>query len=59
LELGLGVWSGVYKGVEGQWLCWYDAAGNWVLSEGERIVKAEQRADLLAAKLRELGVDFE
>lgn len=59
LELGLGVWSGVYKGVEGQWLCWYDAAGNWVLSEGERIVKAEQRADLLAAKLRELGVDVD
>jgi Uma2 family endonuclease len=59
LELGLGVWSGVYKGVEGQWLCWYDAAGNWVLSEGERIVKAEQRADLLAAKLRELGVNVD
>lgn len=59
LELGLGVWSGVYKGVEGQWLCWYDAAGNWVLSEGDRILKAEQRADLLAAKLRELGVDVD
>jgi Uma2 family endonuclease len=59
LELGLGVWSGVYKGVEGQWLCWYDAAGNWVLSEGERMLKAEQRADLLAAKLRELGVDVD
>jgi Uma2 family endonuclease len=59
LELGLGVWAGVYKGVEGQWLCWYDAAGNWVLSEGERVLKAEQRADLLAAKLRELGVDVD
>jgi Putative restriction endonuclease len=73
LELGLGVWTGVYKGVEGQWLCWYDAAGNWVLSEGERVLKAEQRADdaeqlidrerqradLLAAKLRELGVDVD
>ncbi len=73
LALGLGVWTGVYKGVEGQWLCWYDAAGNWVLSEGERVLKAaqraddaeqlmdreRQRADLLAAKLRELGVDVD
>jgi Uma2 family endonuclease len=59
LELGLGVWTGVYKGVEGQWLCWYDAAGNWILSEGERVLKAEQRADLLAAKLRELGIDVD
>jgi Uma2 family endonuclease len=66
LELGLGVWTGVYKGVEGQWLCWYDAAGNWVLSEQERTLKAEQRAEsaeqraeLLAAKLQELGIDVE
>jgi Uma2 family endonuclease len=66
LELGLGVWNGVYKGVEGQWLCWYDAAGNWVLSEQERTLQAEQRAEsaeqraeLLAAKLQELGIDVE
>jgi Uma2 family endonuclease len=66
LELGLGVWNGVYKGVEGQWLCWYDAAGNWVLSEQERTLKAEQRAEiaeqraeLLAAKLQELGIDVD
>jgi Uma2 family endonuclease len=59
LNLGLGVWSGVYKGVEGQWLCWYDTAGNWVLSEGDRALKAEQRADSLAAKLRKLGVDVD
>jgi Uma2 family endonuclease len=66
LELGLGVWTGVYKGVEGQWLCWYDAAGNWVLSEQERTLKAEQRAEsaeqraeLLAAKLQELGIDVD
>jgi Alanine-zipper, major outer membrane lipoprotein len=87
LQLGLGVWNGIYKGVEGQWLCWYDAAGNWVLSEQERILKAKQqaenaeqraknaekraanaeqlvdrerqRADLLATKLRELGIDVD
>jgi Uma2 family endonuclease len=59
LELGLGVWTGIYRGVEGQWLCWYDAAGNWVLSEQERTLNAEQRAESLAAKLRELGIDVE
>jgi hypothetical protein len=59
LNLGLGVWSGVYKGVEGQWLCWYDRSGNWIPSEQARILKAEQRAELLAAKLRELGIDVD
>jgi Uma2 family endonuclease len=59
LQLGLGVWNGIYEGVEGQWLRWYDAAGNWVPSKQERILKAEQRADLLAAKLRELGIDVD
>jgi Uma2 family endonuclease len=87
LQLGLGVWTGAYEGVEGQWLCWYDAAGNWVPSKQERILKAQQqaenaeqraedaeqraknaeqqvdrerqRADLLATKLRELGLDVD
>ena len=66
LELGLGVWIGAYRGVEGQWLRWYDAAGNWVAFEQERTLKAEQRAEsaelraeLLAARLRELGLDVD
>jgi Uma2 family endonuclease len=59
LELGLGVWNGTYRGVEGQWLRWYDTAGNWVLSEQERTLKAEQRAESLAAKLRGLGIDVD
>jgi Uma2 family endonuclease len=66
LELGLGVWTGTYRGVAGQWLCWYDAAGNWVVSEQERTLRAEQRAEsaeqraeLLAARLRELGIDVD
>ncbi len=66
LELGLGVWIGTYRGVEGQWLRWYDAAGNWVPFEQERTLKAEQRAEsaelraeLLATRLRELGLDVD
>jgi Uma2 family endonuclease len=35
LELGLGVWTGTYRGVEGQWLRWYNRSGNWLLTEQE------------------------
>ncbi len=73
LALGLGVWTGVYEGVAGQWLRWYDLAGNWVLTRQEQVIRAEQqtmesnqradreqaRAELLAAKLRELGIDLD
>lgn len=49
LPLGLGVWQGAYQGVMGRWLRWYDEAG-WIPTQAER-------ADRLAAKLRELGID--
>ncbi|UZQ54349.1 Uma2 family endonuclease [Trichothermofontia sichuanensis B231] len=45
LELGLGVWSGPYDGVEGLWLRWYDAEGNWVPTRQERAERAEQQAE--------------
>jgi Uma2 family endonuclease len=78
LELGLGVWSGVYGGTDGRWLRWYDGAGNWVATEAERaeaerlraeaeakradraegsLVCERDRADRLAARLRELGIE--
>jgi Uma2 family endonuclease len=43
LELGLGVWAGLYQGVEGRWLRWYDAAGNWVPTDREGRRLAEQQ----------------
>jgi hypothetical protein len=71
--LGLGIWTGAYFGVEGQWLRWYDGDGNWVGTDRENLVQATQRADdatqaadrertradLLAAKLRELGINVD
>jgi Uma2 family endonuclease len=45
LQLGLGVWSGTYKGVKGQWLRWYNAIGNWVLTEQEGKLQAKQEAE--------------
>ncbi|MEH1812233.1 MAG: Uma2 family endonuclease [Nostoc sp.] len=54
LELGLGLWQGSYQGIERLWLRWYDASGNWLLTPLER---ESQRANRLAAQLRELGVN--
>jgi hypothetical protein len=73
LQLGLGIWSGSYLGIEGEWLRWYDAAGDWVPTADERAAQAMQqaeqerdradeaqlKADRWAAKLRSMGVDPE
>lgn len=36
LELGLGLWQGECQGVDRLWLRWYDAEGNWILTEAEQ-----------------------
>lgn len=63
LELHLGLWEGIYQGEAGTWVRFYDAEGNLVpLPEEElaRLLEAErQRAERLAQKLRELGVEPE
>jgi Uma2 family endonuclease len=30
IKLGLGLWEGVYHGIERKWLRWYDADGKWI-----------------------------
>ncbi|WP_373544184.1 Uma2 family endonuclease [Chamaesiphon sp.] len=73
LALGLGIWVGAYFGIDGQWLRWYDRSGSWIGTDREQLIQAQQqadeasqlanreleRADLLAAKLKELGIDME
>ncbi|WP_404786658.1 Uma2 family endonuclease [Altericista sp. CCNU0014] len=70
IQLGLGVWSGLYQNIEGLWLRWHDALGNWIPLSEERFEQEKQRAeqerqradrekeraDQLAKKLRELGL---
>ncbi|WP_287128566.1 Uma2 family endonuclease [Candidatus Cyanaurora vandensis] len=67
LGLHLGLWYGFWSKSTQWWLRWYDRAGNPVLApaeaEQQRADQAEQakeierqRAERLAAKLRELGV---
>ncbi len=73
LELGLGLWQGSYQGVDGLWMRWYDATNNWIPTPTELAVQlrdraeverqqrelAQQRAERLAARLRDLGVNPE
>ncbi|NET61422.1 MAG: Uma2 family endonuclease [Symploca sp. SIO2E6] len=42
LEIGLGIWEGVFEKVPGYWLRWCDGAGNWLLTDTEQ---SEQRLE--------------
>jgi Uma2 family endonuclease len=46
LALGLGVWEGMFEGVDHHWLRWCDAEGNWCLTdtEQERSAKEQERS---------------
>lgn len=55
--LGLTLWQGEFEEQKFEWLRWRDADGNLILSGKERAELAEKKADKLASKLRELGVD--
>ncbi|MEB3293564.1 MAG: Uma2 family endonuclease [Synechococcales bacterium] len=44
LGIGLGVWQGGYQGIEGRWLRWYDAAGDWIPTAAEARQIAKQQA---------------
>jgi hypothetical protein len=64
----LGIWQGVYQGVELPWLHWWDASGNLLPAaeeraeqaelaaerERQRRIEAELRIQALEARLREL-----
>ena len=54
LEMGLGLWQGNYKSIERLWLRCYEDNVNWIPTPTEQ---ESQRAERLAAKLRELGVN--
>ena len=57
--LSLKIWRGKFEKVEDDWLRWCDAEGNLILSGMERAENEHQRAERMAEKLRELGVDVE
>ncbi len=64
IGLGIGIWEGIYKGVQRLWLRWYDAQNNWLPTpeemaemEKKRANKEQQRVEKLIAQLRSLGVE--
>ncbi|WP_421657934.1 Uma2 family endonuclease [Leptothermofonsia sp. ETS-13] len=57
VKLGLGLWYGTFQGIERLWLRWYDAEGNWILTDTEQLAQVEARAEKLAQKLKELRID--
>ncbi|MDX2270525.1 MAG: Uma2 family endonuclease [Cyanobacteriota bacterium] len=59
LGVELGIWEGEYMNQRLPWLRWWDDAGNLLLTGEERAEQEKQRAERLAARLRELGVDPE
>jgi Uma2 family endonuclease len=52
LQVALGIWLGTYQNMELPWLRWWDL-------NGTLLVTPEEKAQKLAAKLRELGIDPE
>lgn len=55
LEIGLGVWQGVFEGVPARWLRWCDRSGNWLLTDTEQAqqerAQAQQEKDQAQAQL--------
>jgi Uma2 family endonuclease len=59
LGVELGIWRGTVGNQTLPWLRWWDRDGNLLLSSDERADREKQRADRLATKLRDLGIDPE
>ncbi|MGB3694937.1 MAG: Uma2 family endonuclease [Spirulinaceae cyanobacterium] len=66
LELCLGLWQGAYKGLNRLWLRWFTLEGALIQEPTEiantatqQVAEAQEKAEKLAAKLQELGIDPE
>ncbi|OUC13193.1 MAG: hypothetical protein B0A82_18810 [Alkalinema sp. CACIAM 70d] len=61
IKLGLGLWTGTFRGIPQEWLRWCDAQGNWLLTEAEieRLAKERERLarSRLEAYLRSQGIN--
>ncbi|OKH28369.1 Uma2 family endonuclease [Chroogloeocystis siderophila] len=64
INLGIGRERGTHQGWTREWLYWYDQAGNRLptpeevaMQASDRANLAEQRAERLAARLRDLGIN--
>ena len=53
----LGIWRGQYQNMELNWLRWWDSEGNLLLTGNERAELERQRAERLAERLRQMGIN--
>jgi Uma2 family endonuclease len=53
----LGIWQGEYENMTLPWLRWWDSHGNLLLTGREQAQQERQRADRLAERLRQMGVN--
>ncbi len=70
LELGLGLWQGVYQGIERQWLRWFDSENNWIepqnnelkpqqIQQREQIDQQQKIGEKLTEKLKNFGIKID
>jgi len=57
IGLGIGMERGTYLGITREWLYWYNQQRKRLLTPEEQAQQAHQRAQLLADRLRAMGVD--
>ncbi|HEY9873729.1 MAG TPA: Uma2 family endonuclease [Candidatus Obscuribacterales bacterium] len=57
IGLGIGRSQGTYQGWTREWLYWYDSEGNRLLTPEEIAHREQERAERLATRLREMGID--
>ena len=46
LEIGLGIWNGIFEGIFSPWLRWCDREGNWLLTDTEQERLEKEQAQL-------------
>lgn len=57
LGLSLGLWQGSFREIERLWLRWFTIEGDLIPLPEEEAAQAKRRAELLAERLRQLGVN--
>jgi hypothetical protein len=57
IGLAIGIEEGTYQGITREWMYWYNADGQRLLTPEEQAKQAQQRAEILAERLRSLGID--
>ncbi len=59
LELGLGLWSGSYQGIEQLWLRWYNTAGEWIPTPQELQQQEHARVEQTQLQLEQTQLQLE